>query len=178
MVDWPIDDLNELRKNIRIVNKELASAAPKSKKMKVDPMQFISMILTFFWVTSCAILHHAQIGEIDNRNIYKRKKIEVKVSEAGVNLKELGQIARRIAPREGGEIDKALEWVRYFQMGPRTGNPVYNEKYARNLYHQIRKMCPSGHISGLVIVRENRKYPVISGEIVKITADCLIPKKG
>ena len=59
-----------------------------------------------------------------------------------------------------------------FQMGPRTGNPVYNATYARDLHQQLRRTCPRGHITGITAVREARKYPVISGEIVRIVATC------
>ena len=61
-----------------------------------------------------------------------------------------------------------------FQMGPRTGNPVYNERYAEDLLFLIKQKCPNGRVSGLTITREqSERYPVISGEIVKVTGHCL-----
>ena len=37
----------------------------------------------------------------------------------------------------------------------------------------LKAECPSGKLTGLMSVRESRKYPVISGEIVKVTGYCV-----
>jgi hypothetical protein len=96
-------------------------------------------------LSSCAQLHHVQIGEI--------------VSHPNYTQQPFGLIG-------------------LFQMGPQTGNPVYSKDYARNLMQLIYEKCPSGKVTGLTSVRESRKYPVISGEIVKVTGFCLIRKGG
>ena len=125
-------------------------------------------------LSSCAVLHHVQIGDIDSRQGYKRQAIDIKVSENGVNLKELETISRSFQSKAGDQAGDALAFAQLFQMGPRTGNPVYNPSYARNLREMIEAACPKGHVSHLRMVRENRKYPVISGEIVKVQGYCLV----
>ena len=127
-------------------------------------------------LSSCAILHHVQLGQIDNRNQDVAIPFEVLVSETGINTKEIGDIARSTNSRGGENLGKAADIIGLFQFGPRTGNIVYNERYAERVVYEIYQRCPSGKVTGLMSIREMRKYPVVSGEIVKITGYCLKPK--
>ena len=121
----------------------------------------------------CAVLHHAQVGDIYNR-IQARKPLEIKVSETGVNIKEAAHLAGKLG---GSKLNRDAQGIAsllaYFQMEPRTGNPVYVSNYARKIVDQLWDQCPSGKITGLQSIREMRSYPVISGEIVKLKAECL-----
>ncbi len=134
------------------------------------------LLLAFLLVVAgCAQLHHIQIGDIDNRNPRKMKKIDVKVSETGVNLEE----AARIIDAAGGDYSddgpasQIAAIIGLFQMGPTTGNKVYNDTYARLIKEVLETQCKNGRLTGLASIREARKYPVISGEIVKITGYCI-----
>ena len=51
----------------------------------------LALLGGFLWVTSysCVQLHHAQLGEIDDRRDYIQKPFDVKVSETGVNLEKV-----------------------------------------------------------------------------------------
>lgn len=94
-------------------------------------------------------------------------------SENGISTEEAGQIARATNSNAGNNVADAAAILALFQVGPRTGNPVYNEHYAENVVHLIAEKCPNGRVTGLTSIREMRKYPVISGEIVKVTGLCL-----
>lgn len=132
---------------------------------------FILAVLSL--TPACAVLHHAQIGDIDNHEGH-RKPIDIKVSEMGVNLDQAADVVRNFAGKnDGRNAGKVAEYVGYFQMGPRTGNPVYVSDYARKLVEQVWEACPSGTVTNIQSIRETRAYPVISGEIVKVKADCL-----
>ncbi|SMF58253.1 hypothetical protein [Pseudobacteriovorax antillogorgiicola] len=134
----------------------------------------LAFVLTTYLLSGCANLHHIQIGEIDNRRGLKRERFELKVSETGINLDEAADIAKTFASKSDNENIEAIRgFVALFQQGPRTGNPIYFSEYARNFYKEIYQACPRGLISGLNSIRETRKYPVISGEIIKITGYCL-----
>ncbi|NBQ53444.1 MAG: hypothetical protein EBU49_07695 [Proteobacteria bacterium] len=127
-------------------------------------------------LTGCAQLHHAQLGEIDNRSgaMSKAKKIDIKVSETGVNIKELADVARAVGGKRAEKGTSQVEdIVAAFQQGPVTGERVFNDKYAENMIAMLKVECPSGKLTGLMSVRESRKYPVISGEIVKVTGYCV-----
>lgn len=129
-------------------------------------------------VQGCAVLHHVQIGEIDNRKGLKHKPIDLKVSETGVNLNDVKTISRVAVGDQGSkEIREVMDIVSMFQMGPRTGNGVYSIEYIKNIGGLLRSQCPNGNISGLLMVRETMKYPVISGEIVKVKGDCIMAAK-
>ncbi len=127
--------------------------------------------MKFLWIlfpiilSSCAVLHHAQLGSIDNAMNSNEisTPIDIKISETGVNGEEAALIAQ--------QNDIAL-LIALFQFGNRTGNPVYSEKYAEGLIQEIHRQCPHGKIVNLLSVRETRKYPVISGEIVKVIGEC------
>ena len=126
----------------------------------------------------CAILHHVQIGEIDNRAGSKHKPIELKVSETGIDLNDVKAISRGAMGKDGSQqMNDVLGFIQMFQMGPKTGNPVYTTAYIKDLGQQLRATCPNGSLTSLMVVRESRKYPVISGEIVKIKGDCIVAAK-
>ncbi len=134
------------------------------------------MILMLY---GCAYVHHHQVGELRFPPGYVLKKFEVMVSENGFNIQEAGAAAKAaLGNRNGGETaEKIAALVSLFQMGPRTGNPVWSsEKYADGVFEKLYEKCPSGQITGLSSTREMNKYPLVSGEIVKLTGYCLLKK--
>ncbi len=140
-------------------------------------LRLIGLMLSATILPSCAVLHHVQVGELDNRG--KLRKFDVKVSETGVNLDEARDVANALTRgRHSKALDDANAILSLFQMGPRTGNIVFNETYAENLVDLLYRECPSGRITGLTSIREMRKYPVISGEIVKVTGYCVESGRG
>lgn len=131
----------------------------------------------FLLLSSCAQLHHVQVGEIVSHPEYIHKPFEIKVSETGINLGEAKDISKVFLNKDRQkDADDIASFIAMFQMGPRTGNPVYVKDYAKNLIQLIYEKCPSGKVTGLMSIRETRKYPVISGEIVKVTGYCLMRK--
>lgn len=127
---------------------------------------------SIFLFSGCAVLHHVQVGQIDSRGSDAFIPFEVMVSETGVDVQEAGRIARATETKQGDRLGDLAAIISLFQMGPRTGAPVYNQGYAEKVVYQIYEKCPSGRVTGLMSIREMRKYPVISGEIVKITGYC------
>ena len=83
------------------------------------------MALAFMATTSCAIMHHAQIGEIDDTG-KKGKPFVIKISETGINIDEAASIATAVSGNE--ESQELADALAMFQMGPTTGNKVFNEK--------------------------------------------------
>ncbi|MNK08037.1 hypothetical protein D3C87_259610 [compost metagenome] len=142
---------------------------------------FVSSIQFFVLagaLSGCAVLHHIQVGEIDNRDSKVQIPFEILMSEVGVSTEEIGAIARAANTSGGDSVGDAAAIVSMFQMGPRTGNLTYNPKYAEKLVYEIHQKCPSGDVTGLVSIREMRKYPAISGEIVKVTGFCRRDRKA
>lgn len=124
-------------------------------------------------------MHHTQVGEIKSHPDYESIPFEVLVSETGFNLQEAGKIGAAVLhDKKAGDNLKALTAiVGLFQMGPRTGEPVWSsDTYADKVFVGLYEKCPSGQITGLTSIREMNKYPVVSGEIVKITGFCLKKK--
>lgn len=131
-------------------------------------------LLVLMNLSACAYLHHVQIGDIDQRNKNQLQAFEIMVSETGLNLDEASSIAQRLSrsERTSEQIEQVRTLISLFQMGPSTGNIVFNERYAEPILELILSRCPSGRITGLTSIREMKKYPVISGEIVKVTGWC------
>ena len=127
-------------------------------------------LLVIMILPSCAYVYQVQVGDIDDRESFEPTPFVIRVSETGVNLEEVGDIAQALGSDSG---KKGAEFLKMFQMGPTTGNPVYNERYAEDLLLLIKQKCPDGRVSGLTSIREQRKYPAISGEIIKINGNCL-----
>jgi hypothetical protein len=142
--------------------------------MSLDYKNILSCFAMLTILTGCAALHSVQVGMIDNRGSDKENLVpfEIMVSETGVSLDDIKEIGKYAGGDLGNASNSAAETLSYFQMGPRTGNPIYNEKYAEGLQKQIFQKCPSGRVTALVSIRETMKYPVISGEIIKIRGLC------
>ena len=135
-------------------------------------MKIIFLVICLTFSYSCAQLYHVQIGEIDTKA--KGKDFTILVSEQGFNIDEAGNIAKALSSKSNSEeVEDLKNLIKLFQMGPKTGNPVFNENYAENILEKISEHCPSGKITNLVAIREAKKYPVISGEIVKVMGTCL-----
>lgn len=142
---------------------------------------FSTFLFILLLNSACANLYHVQIGTIDNRFAGKSEEhipFEIMLSETGVSTEDISSIGKAVGGNAGDSASAAAEAVGYFQMGPKTGNPVYNPKYAEKLIQEIHHKCPSGKISNLVSIREAMKYPVISGEIVKVKGVCRVAKKS
>lgn len=134
----------------------------------------MKLLPILFLLQSCAIIHHVQIGEIRHKKNHVKMPFELKVSETGFDVKEAGDLAQSLSgSSEDTTAKKIADAIGMFQMGPRTGKPIYNDKYADNLAKAIYQKCPSGDITGLTMIREMASYPVVSGEIIKIKGYCL-----
>ncbi len=125
-------------------------------------------------LVGCAILHHHQIGEVDSQVVLKGRRFEILMSQTGFSVNEAGAILKATTRSDQArkDIGQAQAIIELFQMGPRTGNPVFTEQFADNLVDRVLEKCPRGRVSGLSSTRETAKYPVVSGEIVKITGYC------
>ncbi len=136
-------------------------------------------------LSACARLDHVQISDIDQSQ-GPLIPISVKVSEAGIDLSALAGIADKVKPNmlleklhipagNGGSNDSEnlATLLALINMGPRTGNPVYDDSYAQNVLMQLYVQCPSGKITGLRSIREADSYGPVSGEVVRLDAYCI-----
>lgn len=98
------------------------------------------------------------------------------VSEFGVSTSDIKSLGRSTHSKAGKQVEDIATMIEYFQMGPRTGVPVYTDKYAEKLIYELHTQCPSGKLTGLLSIQESREYPVIKGEIIKIKGYCLRPR--
>ena len=141
-------------------------------------MQLTLLLMTLF-LQGCAYVHHTQVGDVVSSKNFVSVPFEVLVSETGINIQEAGQIGKAVIQDKnaGDNVAAVAAIIGLFQMGPRTGNPVYSgDTYADKIYYALYEKCPSGQITGLQSTRETSKYPVVSGEIVKIRGLCLQKK--
>ena len=125
--------------------------------------------------SGCAVMHSTQLGDIDADTVMSSKPFEIKLSAVGFDAQEAAETAAAIAELSGGSGDAFStvgDIISLFQTGPKTGKPVFTEKYSDKIIHELRTKCPSGRITGLTMVRETAEYPVVSGEIVKVMGYC------
>jgi hypothetical protein len=132
----------------------------------------VKHLILIIIISSCAIKHHVQVGEIKRKPGKKLIPFEVLLSETGVNIEEAADLISAVT-KDQGRAQEIADIISMFQVGPRTGNHVFNEKYADVIPKLIMKKCPSGNVTGLLMIRESNKYPVVSGEIVKVKGYCL-----
>jgi hypothetical protein len=134
-------------------------------------------VLGIAWLPqSCAFLHSVMLSDVEPRP-KSSTPIDVKVSENTVNFDELSAIAKNIGKLKKmkgvGKVSDGLEmYTTFFQWGPRTGTPVFNEYYAQVVPDLLQAKCPGGRVTNIVSIRESREYPVVKGEIIRIKALC------
>jgi len=124
-------------------------------------------------LTACARLDHVQIGEIDQSQ-GSLTPFTVQVSEFGFEAAaaaEIGRIATKGPSSQ--QFQKIRNILALMNMGPRTGNPVYDDEYANKLMEYIYAECPTGKLTGLTSVREAKGFGPVSGEIVRISGYCI-----
>lgn len=129
-------------------------------------------------LTSCSVIHQSEIGDQDFTIKNDAVTFEVMVNEVGFSVEEAGALADAVLRNQhDSEMVRNIKAIiSLFQMGPRTGNPVFTDKYADALASKVYEECPNGTIHNLQILRETNKYPVISGEIIRVTGYCLHSK--
>lgn len=120
-------------------------------------------------------MDHIQIGDIDQSQ-GKLKPISVKVSENTVNVDTALAVTDAVLTNSSGsdEVEALRAIWALMNMGPRTGNPVFNDSYAQNVLNQLQAQCQSGRITAIRSIREANDYAIASGEIVRIDADCIM----
>ncbi len=123
---------------------------------------------------ACARLDHVQIGDLDQTQ-GNLQPISVKVSQFGIELAAFAEVGRHTASSSAArsQSQQVRDLLALMNMGPRTGNPVYNETYAEKVLEDLYRQCPSGNITGIRSIREARAYTAVSGEIVRIDAFCV-----
>jgi len=138
-------------------------------------MQKLITIGALLLLVGCARLDHVQIGELDQSQ-GQLSPISVKVSENAIELAVVAGVAAELA--KGSKDQKHLEQIRnilaLINMGPRTGNPVFNDAYAQNALQSLHQQCATGKITGIRNIREAKSYGPVSGEIVRIDAFCIL----
>jgi hypothetical protein len=136
-----------------------------------------ALSLVAFAIGGCAQLHSVQLTDLEGDACQARgcSDFEMKVSETGVSVQEAAGVAKAFTQGKAQERIGDLEAIiGLFQFGPRTGNIVFSDEYADRLASQILQQCPTGQLTSLMSIRETRKYPVVSGEIVKLKGKCVL----
>lgn len=122
----------------------------------------------------CAVLHSAQVGDIDAQIVMEGKRFEIRIAELGVDIEGMGDFAKDVgkSTKREEETNTVVDIIKMSNMGPRTGFPVFRVDYSDALIERIKEACPSGQVSGLVSMRESASYGLVSGEIVKLIGYC------
>jgi hypothetical protein len=136
------------------------------RSFRLLPLLAFSVVLV-----GCATLHRAQLDEIDAQHGFLRP-FEIHVSETGVDVKAIGTIAS-IATRSS-RPSQIANLVALFEFGPKTGEVVFDDKFADNVAEEILERCPSARVTGLMSVRESTNYYAVSGEFVTVRGFCIV----
>ncbi|MDH5547782.1 MAG: hypothetical protein OEZ43_19560 [Gammaproteobacteria bacterium] len=142
------------------------------KRILLIHSRFLILFIVTQLLSACAIAHHVQIGDIDNR--HPDQRFEITVNEYGANIREAAHVAQSLGRHNqmAKEFESIANIVALFQMGPTTGKRVYNDVYAKDILERILLACPSGDVTGLTAVRASRYFSFASGEFVQIIGYC------
>lgn len=124
-------------------------------------------------VGACAELYHYQLSDIDSTQ-GTLVPVSAQVSSTGVDFEQVWQVLELTpSSRQRERIWTAQEVQSSAHSGPTTGNPTFNDRWADEVASVLLAQCPSGRITGVSAVREQRKYSAISGEIVTVKGLCI-----
>jgi hypothetical protein len=128
--------------------------------------------------SGCAVLYKVQLSDLEHAP--RGKAVSIKVSEMTVDFGDVRRIANRLGKSSASHgmrgVGKAAgSYETLFQFGPRTGAPVFNEFYAREVPERLAAECKNGYLTNVTSLRESRDYPVIKGQIVRVDATCVQP---
>ncbi len=149
-----------------------------------NPARTSRFLLTALFASSlsaCAIMHRSAIGERDAPSSSNSQPIAVDVSDLGVDTQGIANtgagIAKGVGRSRGNSTMKGLaggiEFLAWATtQSPRTGNPTWDDLWADSISEQLRARCPDGVITGIQTTRESASYPYVSGEIVRVRANC------
>jgi hypothetical protein len=125
-------------------------------------------------LAACARLDHVQIGEIDQTQ-GTLIPFNVQVSQFGFEAAAAAELGRAVSKgRTAEQFQQLRDILALMNMGPRTGNPVYDEEYADKVLDYIYAECPTGKMTGLTSVREAKAFGAVSGEIVRLSGYCIL----
>lgn len=131
------------------------------------------LIFAAIVMSGCARLDHVQIGSIDQTQ-GDLTPVSVRFSETGFDAAAAAEIGRAASSGQTADNFEDLRTIlALINMGPRTGNPVYDDAYAENLLSYLRNECQSGKITGIRAIREAKSAGPVSGEIVGVDAYCI-----
>lgn len=139
--------------------------------------KFLSFLLVLAGGSGCAVMHRSAIGEVLPGEGAQESRVELGVSELGVDRESLSKDVAAIAKNGGsGSLETAGNVIEFFTwattQSPRTGNPTRTDTWADNLVMELKRHCPNGQVSGIQTLRESAEYPYVSGEIVRVRATC------
>lgn len=135
------------------------------------------LLLCSVALSGCAVLHRTGIGELEPQGS-QGIPIDIRVSETGFDIKGAASAGRSLTQRYGNrnarDAGSTLETiVALTNMAPQVGNPTVTDTWADSMAGALREKCPNGKITNIQFVRETAKYPLVSGEIVRISALCI-----
>jgi hypothetical protein len=135
-------------------------------RLSLLPLAFAALALG-----GCATLHRAQLDEIDATRGHLRP-FEVHVSETGVSARAIGTIASVAA--HSSRPSQIASIVALFEFGPKTGEVVFDDKFADAVAEEILAQCPTARVTGLMSLRESTSYYAVSGEYVTVRGFCIV----
>jgi hypothetical protein len=139
-------------------------------------MKFVVLIL----LSSCAFVHRHYVGDINSHAVLNGTRFELLFSKNGIDASEGARYVSVFSTnnKTSASADQWADIIALFQMGPRTGNPMFGSRMTRTIHKKLSTVCNNQPISGLTILRETNKYPVVSGEIIKVSGYCVLPKES
>ncbi len=140
-----------------------------------SPSYFYALVPALLMLSACAQIHHVQIGSIDNTA--NGIPIEVVVKTVGVDAAKVVRTAENISQfgKKKKKNNKASNIVAMFQMGPKTGAPIYDEVWGEKLMTELHLKCPTAKLKNIHSIRTATDYAGsgITQETVIIRALCI-----
>lgn len=121
-------------------------------------MRLMLCLLLLTLSSACAVLHHVQVGEMDNRK-GPGLPFDVKTNEFGLNVAEGAAIVKAVARDRGTKqaastISQVWQAITY---GPKTGNVTFSDDYADNMLDVLKEDCPPPKSCGHCLYPRNKQ---------------------
>ena len=113
-------------------------------------------LLSIIALIGCTRVHHVHIGAIDHTQ--RGLPIEVVIDSIGVDAAQVARTVESITQRGQKKSDKLSDTIALFQMGPKTGAPVYDPHWGERLMRELHQKCPSAKLRNIHTQRLSTDY--------------------
>ena len=124
----------------------------------------------------CVRVHHIQVASFDSTA--QGFPVEVVIDSLGVDVAKIAKNIEKVnqlISRKKKPNNNVSNTIAMFQLGPKTGAPIYDKTWGEQLLNQLLEKCPSARLENIYTQRLSTDYgdAGVTREVNVVKATCL-----